>query len=308
MRHAPLSYRIRVWRQAYTSPTFLRGDSTFEPKLSSLDARSNAFTRQRVLGPAAGGTDRPTVKDFLVVTKRSHHDSVSFRDLLQSLHSTGSCVESQQLAEVRVKPGVARALPFPHCKMTLTPARTLLLLTFLVAPSTASTAQTLDDDPHHHIRTTDRRLIRLVQDGVRASHTFRRMVDRIRQSDVIVYLECGVGTRSADGRLTFISSVAGHRYVHVRVARLATADVQIALIGHELRHVVEIADAPAVVDDKSLAREYERIGFLNARQLVGTSYDSDAAVEAGYQVLRDLTGRAAGQLPTPNLPLPTAAY
>ena len=114
--------------------------------------------------------------------------------------------------------------------------------------------------------------------------------------------------RSADGRLTFVSAVGGVRYVHVRVARLASADVQIALIGHELRHAVEIADAPGVIDGDSLAREYQRIGFLNARQIAGTSYDSDAAVEAGYQVLRDLTGRVGGQFPTTNHQLPTAAY
>ena len=43
----------------------------------------------------------------------------------------------------------------------------------------------------NHIRTTDRRLIRLLHDGMRGSETFRRLVDRLRQSDVIVYLECG---------------------------------------------------------------------------------------------------------------------
>jgi hypothetical protein len=192
--------------------------------------------------------------------------------------------------------------------MTLTPARILLLVTFLVATSTASTAQTFDDDPHSHIRTTDRRLLRLLHDGVRDSDTFRRLVDRLRRSDVIVYLECGAGTRTADGRLMFISAVGGFRYVHIRVARLVSANVQIALIGHELRHAVEIADAPAIVDGETLAREYERIGFANPHQDTGASYDSDAAVVAGYQVLRDLTGRVAGQIPTPNLQLPTAAY
>ena len=193
--------------------------------------------------------------------------------------------------------------------MTLTPAHILLSLLFLLAISSALTAQTFDDDPRNHLRTTDRRLIRLLHDGMRASNTFRRMVHRLRQSDVVVYLECGGSDdRSTDGRLTFVSAAGGVRYVHIRVARLPSADVQIALIGHELRHAVEVADAPTVVDDKSLAREYERIGFLNARHLAGTSYDSAAAVEAGYQVLRDLTGRVAGQLPTPNLQLPTAAY
>lgn len=192
--------------------------------------------------------------------------------------------------------------------MTFIPARILLVFLFSIASPLALSAQTPDENAHKHIRTTDQRLIRLLQEGVRGSHTFRRLVDRIRQSNVIVYLECGGSARAADGRLTFISSVAGYRYVHIRVVRLASADVQIALIGHELRHAVEIADAPAIVDGETLAREYERIGYLNASQLAGTSYDSDAAVEAGYQVLRDLTGRPGGHIPGANSQLPTAAY
>jgi hypothetical protein len=179
---------------------------------------------------------------------------------------------------------------------------------FLVAAPAALIAQTFDDDPHNHIRTTDRRLLRLLHDGVRDSDTFRRLVDRLRRSDVIVYLESGPGTRTADGRLTFMSAVGGFRYVHIRVARLASADVQIALIGHELRHAVEVADAPAIVDGDTLAREYERIGFANTQQLTGVSYDSAAAVAAGYQVLRDLTGKVPGQSPGSALPPLSAAY
>ncbi len=192
--------------------------------------------------------------------------------------------------------------------MTLTPARILLLLLFLIATSSVLAAQTLVEDSHKHIRTTDRRLMRLLRDGMRGSDTFRRLVDRLRHSDVVVYLECGVGDRSADGRLTFISAIGGYRYVHVRVARLASSDVQIALIGHELRHAVEIADAPGVVDASSLVREYEQIGYASPRVTPGVSFDSTAAVEAGYQVLRDLSGKKLGQLPTPNLQIPTAAY
>jgi hypothetical protein len=192
--------------------------------------------------------------------------------------------------------------------MTLTAARMLLLFLLLIAASSALTAQTFSDDSHDHIRTTDRRLLRLLRDGARSSDTFRRLVDRLRQSDVVVYLECGLGDRSATGRLTFISAVGGYRYVHVRVARLASADVQIALIGHELRHAVEIADAPGVVDASSLALEYERIGYLSPRLTPGVSFDSDAAVEAGYQILRDLSGKDPRQLPTPNLQGPSAPY
>jgi hypothetical protein len=191
--------------------------------------------------------------------------------------------------------------------MTLTPTRILLLLLFLISPSSALTAQTFTDDPHTHVRTTDRRLLRLLREGVRGSETFRRLVSRLRHSDVVVYLECGGGhDRTSDGRLTFMSAVGGYRYVHVRVARLPWANQQIALIGHELRHAVEIADAPDVVDASSLAREYERIGYVSRRLAPGVSFDSNAAVEAGYQVLRDLSGRVTAQLPRSNLQLSSA--
>jgi hypothetical protein len=62
------------------------------------------------------------------------------------------------------------------------------------------------------------------------------------------------------------------------------------------------------VDASSLAREYERIGYLNPRVSPGVSFDSDAAVEAGHRVLRDLSGKERGRLPTANLQLPSAAY
>jgi hypothetical protein len=212
------------------------------------------------------------------------------------------------MAGIRRNRRVARALPSPECKMTRIPALFALSFLLLLTTSRVLTAETFDQHPRRHIRTTDRRLIRLVHDGVRASATFRKLVDRIRRSDVIVYLECGGARGSASGRLTFVSAVGGYRYVHVRVARQGSADAQIALIGHELQHAVEIADAPAVVDAFSLAREYQRIGFESPRPSSGMSFDSDAAVEAGYRVLRELSGTRSGQLPTPNLQLPSALY
>jgi hypothetical protein len=190
--------------------------------------------------------------------------------------------------------------------MASTPVGIALLMLVLLCSSRALTAETIPDDRRPHIRTTDQRLIRLVRDGVRTSETFRRLVDRLNRSDVIVYLECGRDTAWVDGRLTFVSTVGGYRYVHVRVARLPSADVQIALIGHELQHAVEIADAPDVVDSLSLAREYQRIGFMSPRPTPGMSFDSDAAVEAGQRVLRELSGQQSR--PGVGALLPNAGY
>ena len=81
------------------------------------------------------------------------------------------------------------------------------------------------------------------------------------------------------------------RYVHRSRRRVCRrADVQIAILAHELRHAVEIADAPGVIDRASLAREYKRIGYPERSPRCEDAIAStrSAAVEAGYPVLRDL--------------------
>jgi hypothetical protein len=192
--------------------------------------------------------------------------------------------------------------------MARTSASIVLTVFLHIILASAATAETPVRMTMQHIRTTDLRLAQLLDEGARQSETFRQLVERIHHSDVVVYLDCSGRSAVAGGRLAFVSSVGGLRYVHVRVARMPLAEQEIALIGHELRHAVEIADAAEVVDDASLARAYRRIGFLNPRLISGSSFDSHAAVEAGYQVLRELLGKDSVALPTPNLHFPSGRY
>jgi hypothetical protein len=176
-----------------------------------------------------------------------------------------------------------------HVSMiTRVSALTLTLLALLlVTPSMSKAAESIPDSLRRPIRSTDRRLRSLLDEGLRMSSTLRALVARLHASDVIVYLRCD-GPSGADGRLTFVSSAGGYRYVVVRMARLPRAQ-QIAIMAHELQHAVEIADTPAIVDGPSLVREYRRIGYANeATSLPGVSFDTDAAVNAGKQVLKEL--------------------
>jgi hypothetical protein len=164
-----------------------------------------------------------------------------------------------------------------------------MLLALLVAPPPSMAAESVPDSPRRPIRSTDRRLRMLLDEGLRSSPTLRALVARLSRSDVVVYLRCDEASGpNAAGRLTFVSSAGGHRYVVVRMARFARAQ-QIAIMAHELQHAVEIADTPAIVDGESLAREYHRIGYVNAASaLPGIAFDTQAAVRAGEQVLREL--------------------
>jgi hypothetical protein len=180
-------------------------------------------------------------------------------------------------------------------------------LLLLVGLSPVLNAEPVIPNRRQHIRTNDARLMQLVQDGVRVSATFRRLVERLQQSDVVVYLEIG-GFGSSDGRLTFMSAVGGLRYVHIRVVRMASSGGQIALIGHELQHAVEIADSPDVVDSSSLARAYERIGYVNPRAVGGIAFDTDAAVDVGYRVLRELSEKQPAAEDPLALPVLNSTY
>jgi hypothetical protein len=166
-----------------------------------------------------------------------------------------------------------------------------LLFLIVATPSIANAAGPFRNGLRGHIRTTDDRLRQLLDRGLRTSPTFRALVQRLLDSDVVVYLWCdATRERVTDGRLTFVSAAGGLRYVVVRLLPLASAERQIAIMAHELRHAVEIADAPDIVDDASLHRAYRRIGFVSSEPSARTlSFDSQAAVDAGLTVLRELT-------------------
>jgi hypothetical protein len=59
------------------------------------------------------------------------------------------------------------------------------------------------------------------------------------------------------------------------------------LLGHELQHVVEIANEPSVVDERSLAAFYRRIGFKAAESEVDR-FESQRAIDAGQRIMRKI--------------------
>jgi len=144
-----------------------------------------------------------------------------------------------------------------------------------------------------HVRTMDTQLRAEIDEGLARSSVFRELVARLDASDVIVYVEaeCAMSPRLF-GRLTFMAAGGGRRYVNVRVSCTLNETEQIAALGHELRHAVEIADATSVVDDTSLGAEYARIGFASHGVRKGSGYESRAAIDAGRTVWAELNRHA----------------
>lgn len=179
----------------------------------------------------------------------------------------------------------------PACRFVACAALAAALLPLAPPPALAGRRPDVDG----HVRTADPIIREALAQGLRQSPTLRTLVDRLRETDVVVYLlPDDYAQRRLAGRLTFLSAAAGIRYLVVRLNRQARFDELIAAVAHELQHALEIADAPEIVDSASLEREYRRLGYVNPRSPTpGVSFDSHAAVEAGRQVLREVAGAGA---------------
>lgn len=166
--------------------------------------------------------------------------------------------------------------------------RVLLLVVTIAIGSTSDARAGEHDLPIPHIRTSDPHLRALIDQATVTSATVRALIDRITASDVIVFVtrEPDPSVR-ADGRLNFMAAAGGFRYVIVRLKPMRRA-AAIAMLAHELQHAAEIADAPSVVDEAALAREYERIGYRSHAAHGREAFDTKAAVETGRRVVEEL--------------------
>ena len=151
--------------------------------------------------------------------------------------------------------------------------------------------------PDPHIRSNDREIVAAITDATDRSATFRDLVARLNRSDVVVYVSFDTASPAGlAGRTTFVSAAGGRRYLRIQIDRRAAGCRRLGILGHELRHAVEIADAAAVTSDTSLAALYREIGFggTQGREM---RFESDAAVNAGRDVEREVlaSGSAAGR-------------
>jgi hypothetical protein len=161
-------------------------------------------------------------------------------------------------------------------------AATAALLLY-ASPALADTALR----PSPFMRFTDERLAAAIDRGRDQSPTFRALLERLDGSDVLVYLGRGriSGTTAAATQLMVTSG--GYRYVRVTMELDPDADVGLALLGHELQHVLEIAEASWVTDAAGIHALYQQIGYRSC-EMAHRCYDTEAAVATGQQVLREL--------------------
>jgi len=156
--------------------------------------------------------------------------------------------------------------------------------------------------PSPRVRSTDPVIVELLKEGGERSKTFRALLDTIGKSRVFVYVESGY---CAFGHLngcllSYIASSHGDRYLRILVSldkSRRSHDQLIAVIGHELRHSVEVIEHEGIVDAATLEALYRRIGTPLGGSLRG--YETSAARAAEDAVLSELSTPRAGGLVAP---------
>ncbi len=135
------------------------------------------------------------------------------------------------------------------------------------------------------LRPKDKKATALLEAGTARSATFRRLIEVLEQSDLVVYVE----TRrlALPGLTQFVCATPGARYVLVSVQVQGLDNDLVPWLAHELWHAIEIAGAPEVRDAASLKRFYEKVG-RGARGDGATQLETLKAQETRTTVLDEL--------------------
>ena len=141
-------------------------------------------------------------------------------------------------------------------------------------------------EPLRRVRAADEHIRRLLAEGLERSVTFGDLVAAVNASDVIVYIQRVERLApSVAGQLMIVPVPNANRYLRIQVLNHLSPEETIALIGHELRHALEVAAAPDVRDQQGLIQLYQRIG---ERTGMAHSFDTRAAQNTGRRVRQEL--------------------
>jgi hypothetical protein len=161
------------------------------------------------------------------------------------------------------------------------------LIVMTLASSTAAQDQ---DASRAHVRGIDG-MRPFIDEAARRSPAIREWIDRLQELDVTVYVRAKqLARQDLDGRVTLLSTAGSHRYLMIELACGRSEVTQMATLGHELFHAIEIAEEPSVVNAETLAAFYTRIGVRIGGSAGGGSrtFETGAAAAAGLRARRQL--------------------
>lgn len=167
----------------------------------------------------------------------------------------------------------------------------LLACALAVAAGSESSPSVTPEAIGYRVRAIDARSQAWIRAGASGSATFRSLLARLSKGDLIVYVvTVDRISGGAAGQLFFVTATPRARYVRIEVAADRNLKDMVALVGHELQHAVEIADAPRVRSPQSMALLYLGMPENSFR----SQYDSVAARVTESRIRNEFAGYRAG--------------
>ncbi len=158
--------------------------------------------------------------------------------------------------------------------------RSTIAATLILATAAGPAAAASAPPGHARLRPQSPRMAAWLTRGLQRSPTIRALAERVERGDVIVYFEIAPRLDPALAAcVTWMAATPHARFVRVSMRpSLREADA-VAMIAHELQHVVEVIDHPDVTSGDTLVALYERIGHRTGS--TGLTWDTQAALRAG---------------------------
>jgi hypothetical protein len=162
-------------------------------------------------------------------------------------------------------------------------AASILLALLLVEPVT------------NPIRSHHGRIVKAIEQASVRSATFNDLVDRVKRSDLIIYIESGrCPNRQVMSCVAVAATSNSYRYLRITIDTDHSVQLIVSQIAHELQHAIEIADAADVVDEPTLRAFYGRIGTTSANRDI---YETTEAIAIAARVTLELTPHTATHNP-----------
>lgn len=186
----------------------------------------------------------------------------------------------------------------------------VLLLTLCVGlfafPSVSAAEEAVRKSPKPipRLRAADNRIAAALKEGLDRSASFRAIVDRVNQLDVIVYAETQPLLRGRlSGTMTWVTKTKEYRYLRVSLNPDLNSAQTVASLAHELQHVIEVGEAKSIVDTKTMS-DYYRVAGLE-KYAHSEEWDTEAAQRTGEIVRREVAASYNHGVTQPIQPRPT---
>jgi hypothetical protein len=129
----------------------------------------------------------------------------------------------------------------------------------------------------------------LFDELVTRSPTARSLAAAINESDLLIYIRHRTFTTATlNGRTGFVRSEGPTRTLIIEVACQRSWVDQMVTLGHELQHAAEIGASTSVVDPRSMARYFDRIGMRLSGPGEAETFETARAQQVSVHIRQEL--------------------